>query len=144
MPHSTNIQAFLTAANGQDPLLQCYCGLVVLELVVKQEVGLSDHNVIHGLNKLRAAVALNEKSWTAAGFRALTNKLRTDLVAVYVNGSDGLPRTIPIESYPYIRYCRLATDGWPYPHTSSSELATLASTVQQVRTFLKAHFSLPT
>jgi hypothetical protein len=144
MPHSKNIQSFLSAANGPDPLLRCYCGLVVLELVVKQEVGLSDHNVIHGLNKLRAAMAVNAKSWAAPALLTLTNKLRTDLVAVYVNGSNGLPRTIPVDSYPYIRYCRFDTDGWPSPHTTESNLATLASTVQQVRTFLKTHFSLPT
>jgi len=144
MSHSTNISSFLSAANGQDPLLRSYCGLVVLELVIKHEVGLIDHNVIHGLNKLRSAKAVNAKAWAGVGMLSLTNKLRTDLVAIHVNGIDGLPRTTPTESYPYIRYCRIADDGWAQPHTTSVELTTLANTVQQIRTFLRTNFSLPT
>lgn len=144
MPHSTNIHSFLTAANGQDLLLQCYCGLVVLELVIKNEVGLTDHNVVSGLNKLRVAKAVHTKAWTSTALITFMNRLRTDLVAVHVNGSDGLPRTIPWESYPYIRYCRFAGDGWPAPHITNAELVTLRNTVQEIRTFLRTNFLLST
>ncbi len=143
MPLKTNLSSFLSAANGPDPLLQCYCGLVALELVIKHEVGLADHNVVHGLNKFRSAKAVNAKAWAGVPLLTLTNKLRSDLVRIYVNGVDGLPRTIPSESYPYIRYCRFANDGWATPNTTS-ELTTLANTVQQIRTFLRTNFSLPT
>ena len=144
MLHNTNISSFLSAANGQDPLLRCYCGLIALELVIKHEIGLADHNVINGLNKLRLAKAVNAKAWASVPLIALMNKLRTDLVAVYVNGRDGLPRTIPAEIYPYIRYCRFANDGWNWPYITNVELITLGNTVQQIRTFLRTNFSLPT
>lgn len=142
MPHSTNIRSFVSAANSQDPLLRAYCGLVALELAIKHEVGLSDHDVVHGLNKLRGAKAIDTKAWTAVSLLTLTNKLRTDLVAIHVNGVDGMARTAPANSYPYLRYCRFAEDGWTTPHTAESELTTLANTVQQIRTFLRTNFSL--
>lgn len=144
MQHSSNIKSFILAANGQDPLLRAYCGLVALELTIKHEVGLSDHDVVHGLNKLRAVKAVDSKSWTAGGLLSMTNKLRTDLVAIHVNGVDGAARTAPANSYPYLRYCRFANDGWAAPHTAEIELATLANTVQQIRNFLRTNFSLPT
>jgi hypothetical protein len=142
MLHKKNLDSFLAVADGEDPLLCCYCGLVALELVIKHEVGLIDHNVIHGLNRFGISKAIDKFSWARPKLAQLASKLRTDLVAIYANGIDGNPRNIPAESYPYLRYCRLEDDGWGAPCATDEQLVTLSKTIRQIRTFLRSNFSL--
>lgn len=99
MAHTSNINAFVNAAGGANHLIQAYCGLVAIELMIKQEVGLVDHNVCAGLNKFRLMRSIGHRSWTANFLLSLTNRLRNDINAIQVNGKDGMPRSAPVESY---------------------------------------------
>lgn len=143
MPHTSNIKAFLRATLDQAPLVRAYCGLVAIELVLKQEVGLTDHNICAGLDKFRVQRAVGTKSWTATALIALTNRIRSGIVAIHVNDKLGLPRSAPFDSYPYIRYLRLEGDGWGAPETALSTVEALAAAVLEVRVFLRTHFELP-
>lgn len=142
MRHSTNIQQFLAAAKSGPPLLGIYCALIAIELAIKKEAGLKDHNLCSGLNRLKALKAIGNKSWVANNFTGLVERLKSDLKAIAVNDKFGLPTKMPHESYPYIRYARMACDQWPAPHVTDVELNALLQTVQQIRVFLKMHFSI--
>lgn len=49
--HTTNIRAFVAAAaSSADQTVKAYCGMVAIELVLKQSTGLTDHNVPSALN----------------------------------------------------------------------------------------------
>jgi hypothetical protein len=137
MPHTSNINAFILAATVKSPLVQAYCGLVAIELVLKHEVALVDHNVCAALNRFRTQRA---NSSSAFGLIALTSQLQAAIVAIQVNGKDGLPRAAPYDSFPYIRYSRFDTDGWGEPHTLTGTIESLANIVQRLRLFLRTHF----
>jgi hypothetical protein len=143
MRHTSNINAFLSAAGSSDCLIQAYCGLVAIELLIKHEVGLQDHNICHGLDKFRMLRAIDNKSWTTNALLSLTNRLRNDIQAISANGKDGVGRSAPVDSYPYIRYSRIEVDGWAIPKTTSEQLKTLSDTVNSIRSFLKNNFALP-
>jgi hypothetical protein len=138
-----NIKAFLRATTDQEPLIRAYCGLVAIELVLKHEVGLKDHNVIAGLTKFRLNNSTGTKSWSATALISLTDQLRGDIIAIQVNSKFGSPIPTPHESYPYIRYIRFDSDGWPPPHTRAGDVLRLANTIQQLRVFLRTTFGLP-
>lgn len=144
MRHTSNIRIFLAAASTDaHPLVRAYCGLVAIELLIKAEIGLVDHNVCAGLNKLRATRSIGTKSWSAVAMTGLIERLRNDITAIQVNSKAGLPVSAPADSYPYIRYLRLDVDGWPLPHTSVAAIQNLANTVQALRAFLKTTFGFP-
>lgn len=139
MPHNKNIKSFLIGANGQDPLMKCYCGLVAIELSIKHQVGLKDHNVINGLVIFSRA----QQPWAQRALTAFADRLRRDLVVLIANNSKGVVGPVSMDSYPNMRYCRFAEDGWDQPCTTEQQLNVLAGTVQEVRTFLRRNFSLP-
>jgi hypothetical protein len=142
MTHASNIKAFATAAGSPDFLIQSYCGLVAIELVIKQEVGLADHDVCYGLNKFCVQKAIGSRSWCSSFLLSLANQLRNDINAIQVNGKDGLPRAAPAGCYPYIRYTRIDNDGWPVPNTNDAALQALAKTVQQILSLLRRTFGV--
>jgi hypothetical protein len=143
MLHAANIKAFLGATTDQDPLVRAYCGLVAIELVLKHEVGLKDHNVCAGLGTFRTLRAIGNKSWSATALISFADGLRRDIVGIHVNDKFGQPKTAPHDSFPYIRYVRFNGDGWPPPHALLGDITRLADTVQQLRIFLRTTFGLP-
>lgn len=143
MPHTSNIQIFVEAANtSPHPLIRAYCGLVAVELVLKSEVGLKDHNVPAGLTKFRAARATGAKAIHAAVFNTMRMKLTNDLIAISSQKADGSPCAVPADSFPYLRYTRFDVDGWGIPSTTGGLVTALANTVDQLRAFLKQHFGV--
>lgn len=138
--HATNIQVFLDAASNGSDLVGVYCGLIAIELVLKQQVSLTDHDVCAGLNKLGISKGVGKDQHHRPIILALSNQLRTDIGRIYVNGKDGLPRFAPFNSYPYIRYTRIALDGWPAPVCAAAEMLALRRTVNKIRAYLRINF----
>ena len=144
MAHKTNIAAFINAAaQSSDEMVKAYCGLVALELVLKEKVGLVDHNVPSAVDRFGLIHAVDFKFGCRQRITAMANRLRTDLAAIAVQGKDGIGRQAPMESYPYIRYTRWDTDAWGAPETGIGQMTTLRNTVQEIRAYLKTKFDMP-
>lgn len=144
MIHTQNIAAFLyVASKCTNELVRTYCALVAIELVLKQHVGISDHNIPGGIDRIRLKMAIGKKSGCAQQLTSLATKLRNDLATIAVQSKQFTPRFTPAESYPYIRYARMAGDGWGPPETSPEQLETLSKTVSQLRFYLKSKFGMP-
>lgn len=144
MTHTQNITAFLSVtAECTSELARTYCALVAIELVLKQHVSMSDHNVPGGIDRIRLRMAVGNKSGCGQQLTSLATKLRNDLAIISVQSKQSTPRFAPAECYPYIRYARMAGDGWGSPETSQEQLKTLSNTVNQLRSYLKSKFGMP-
>lgn len=142
--HSTNISDFLLASKiSGSALVRAYLGLVAIELALKSQVSLPDHDVGAGLTRFKSARCKGAKLCKEMELTSLIGRLRTDLQSISVNGKDGKARSAPQNSYPFLRYTRHQGDGWPAPNSHLSDLERLARTVQQIRTFLRQSFGLP-
>lgn len=141
MTHATNIAGFLAAARASaDPLTQAYCGLVAIELVLKQEIPLGNHDVPSALKRFATRNAIGLKAGCKVRLDTLAVQLHNSIRAISVQGKDYAPRAAPGECYPYIRYARHAGDKWPDPSTSIQEAQALASIVVQIRSYLTSKF----
>ena len=142
--HITNIRAFVTAAaSSTDELVRAYCGMVAIELVLKQATGLTDHNIPSALNIFAHRFAVGHKSGCKSNLHALSAQLSNALKAISVQDKNGKPRLAPAESYPYIRYTRHVTDGWPAPSTTYEQVKMLADRVDKTRSYLATKFQKP-
>lgn len=139
--HTTNIGAFVAAAESSaDEIVKAYCGMVAIELVLKQATGLSDHNVPAALNAFAHHFAVGNLRGCKVRLNALSAQLSNALKAISVQGKDGVGRFAPAESYPYIRYTRHVCDGWPAPSTTHEQAKVLADLVSGTRSYLATKF----
>lgn len=144
MIHSKNISAFLEAANNcSDDLVRIYCALVAVELALKHSVGLGDHNVPSGIDRVSLKMATGSKSGCRQRLTGMAARLRTDIAAIAVQSKTFTSRQAPAEIYPYLRYARIHGDGWGLPEASAQQLKTLLDTVNEVRIYLKTKFEMP-
>jgi hypothetical protein len=144
MAHTQNIAAFLSiSADSGSNIAKIYCELVAVELVLKQHVGLSDHNVPSGIDRVKLRMATGTKSGCAAQLTNLATKLRNDLATIAVQNKNFTACQAPPSCYPYIRYARISGDGWGSPETSHEQLKSLSETVSQLRFYLKSKFGMP-
>lgn len=142
--HTTNIRAFVVAATASaDETVKAYCGMVAIELVLKHATGLTDHNVPGALNAYAHRFAVGNQRGCKVRLNALSVQLSNSLKAITVQGKDGVARYAPAESYPYIRYTRHASDGWPVPSTTHEQVKTLANLVDGIRSYLSTKFQQP-
>lgn len=142
--HITNITAFVTAADASgDLIIRSYCGMVAIELILKQATGLSDHNVPAALNHFANKFAIGRMYGCKARLNVIATQLSNALAAISVQGVDGKPRKAPAASYPYIRYTRHVNDGWAVPSTTNDQAQDLADAVMHVRAYLKTKFGKP-
>jgi len=142
--HTTNIRAFVAAAAASgDHTLRAYCGMVAIELVLKQATGLTGHNIPCALNIFAHRFAVDRQRGCKVRLNALSAQLSNALKAISVQGKDGVARFAPAESYPYIRYTRLVTDGWPAPSTTQEQMKTLADLVCSTQSYLATKFQKP-
>lgn len=142
--HTTNIRAFVTAAaSSTDEIVKAYCGMVAIELVLKQATGLTDHNVPSALNVFANRFAVADKQGCKVRLNSLSAQLRNALTAICVQGKDGAARFAPSESYPYIRYTRHDADGWTAPTTTHQQAKALADVVVSTRSYLATKFQKP-
>lgn len=140
--HITNLKAFVGASNNiSDPILKAYCGLVAIELELKDATGLKNHDVPAHLNRFATKYAIDHLSGCGIKLNSLSTQLQNNLTQISVQDKDQKPCPAPKDSYPYIRYTRLAADGWPAPSTSLAQAQDLANTVQQIQTYLRRKFN---
>jgi len=140
--HTSNIRAFVTTAGmSTDEMVKAYCGMVAIELVLKEATGLKDHNVPAALNLFAHKFAVGNLSGCKIKLNALSTQLSNALKAISVQGKDSQPRYAPAESYPYIRYTRHGADGWSMPVTTQEQVKALSAAVSGTRTYLKTKFS---
>ncbi|WP_156401032.1 hypothetical protein [Acidovorax sp. Root568] len=139
--HKTNIQAFVAAATSSaDQVVRAYCGMVAIELVLKQATQMTDHNVPGALNVFAHRFAVGHQQGCKIRLIALSTQLSNALTAISVQGKDGAARFAPAGSYPYIRYTRHSADGWPAPATSTQQAKALADAVASTRSYLATKF----
>ncbi|MEW5620460.1 hypothetical protein ABGT18_03880 [Pseudomonas putida] len=141
--HVTNIRAFTAAATSTDHVVRAYCGMVAIELVLKQATGLTDHNVPSALNIFAHRFAINNLRGCKVRLNALSAQLSNALQTISVQGKDGVARFAPAECYPYIRYTRHAADGWAGPATTEEQAKILADVVGSTRSYLATKFQKP-
>ena len=101
MPHPSNRAAFLAARGTGHPLLMAYSSLVVTELALKDHSG--NWHMRHDIPQLLGTLG-------DPGLVALGAALRSKLAAIPCTAINGLPATVPGNSYPSIRYARLVAD----------------------------------
>jgi len=139
--HTKNIDAFVKACvSSSDHVVNAYLGLVAVELVLKNDTGIKDHNVPAAIDKFAHHFATGHLQGCQIKLNALAVQLRNAIKAVSVQGVDGNPRFAPVESYPYIRYVRHESDGWSAPFTSEEQAKILSAKVTEIRAYLKTKF----
>ena len=137
MNHLSNTKAFADAAAGSvDSLVKAYCGLVAIELTLKQAIDLRDHDVPSGLRRLNSLLP------KPGGHHllALASSLGDQIELIRVTGKKKERRAAPRDSYPYIRYTTFDTDGWAPPCSTQQDLKNLAALVMRIRVSLKTHY----
>lgn len=102
MPHTTNRQAFLAAAQYAPPLASAYCSLVAIELCLKDSHR-SWPSIRHDVPQMLADLG-------DAGLVALASQLRNDLCGLTCTTRTGTPANIRPDAYPELRYAHAATD----------------------------------
>lgn len=143
MTHKQNINAFLSVTTQcSNELVRTYCALIAVELVLKQHIKITDHNIPGGIDRIRLKMAVGNKSGCTQRLTSLATKLRNDLTAISVQSKYSTPCSAPSDCYPYIRYTRMEGDGWGEPETSPAQLRTLNNTVSELRSYLKNKFEM--
>lgn len=134
MNYDYNRKAFRSVckATGIEPLAATYCSCVLLELSLKQHLNLtaSASNGGHDLPALVHRVG-QIHSRHAVVCNALQRQLGDSLGKLYSQSRMGVPRSVPMNSYPYIRYLRHDSD-WPSDCTSEGDLVALHALLQRV------------
>lgn len=114
--------------------------MVAIELVLKRDTGLTDHNVPAALNVFAHRYAAHYQVGCKARLNSYSTQLSNALKAISVQGKDGVARFAPAESYPYIRYTRHVADGWPAPSTTLEQVKALSDLVGATRSYLATKF----
>lgn len=137
MPYNHNRTAFRTvASNDQLPsLLRAYCGLVLVELALKERLAIPNlgHDLpdmlqrLGQLNRPQAAALTKYRS-------ALTNKL----TALHTTRNDNSYGRVRAKAYPDLRYIR-HVDDWNIDASTDDEVKALRLCVDQLRSFLKTN-----
>lgn len=142
MPHTHNRAAFRAAAASNLPsLIRAYCGLVLLELAIKERLGPPNHG--HDLPVMLLRLAQQNRPQSAALNQQrsdLTNKLSL-LYATRIDDSAGPVRA---SAYPDLRYLRHVTD-WNANASNDQQIEDLRICVDRLRSYLKTNvgFSQP-
>lgn len=116
-------------------LIRAYCGLVLLELALKERLGTP--NLGHDLPSMLQRLAQENKPQAAALNQQrsdLTNKLSV-LHAARVDNSSGRVRAA---AYPDLRYLRHTSD-WTADASTDREIEGLRICVDRLRTYLKTN-----
>lgn len=140
--YSSNIKSFVQSAKASnDPVAQAYFGLVAIELVLKESTGLKSHDVPGAIVDFANRYAIKKLTGCKIRLNSLSAQLSTDLGQMITNDKSKAPCITPSNCYPYLRYTRHEADGWAVPVTTAEQAKRLASTVAQVRAYLREKFS---
>jgi len=141
MPTTYNRQAFHFAVAHANcpPLLKTYCGLMLVELALKDQLGPTSlrHNIPDMLQRLGRI----ERSSRAAlnHYRAMLSNNLTILRVQTALGAAGYARAAV---FPDIRYIRHHSD-WNHDASSDAEINDLRICVDRLRHFLRSNIGLP-
>jgi len=138
MTFEYNRKAFRSAcnANGIELLATAYCSCVLLELSLKQHLGMISvgNSVGHNLPFLVHRLGLNMKYQRDCN--ALQAQLAALLANLYSQGTDGNPRRIPSNSYAHLRYLRHSSD-WATHASSDGDISMLYGLLRRIIHLIK-------
>lgn len=129
----------MLASIGVPTLLRAYCGMVVLELALKDRLGLV--NIGHDIPEMLHRLSSGNPSLRAA-LNVLRSDLTNKLAKLYATKIDGTTVRVSPQSYPNVRYLRHTSD-WPNDASTDDEIEELRICVDQVRAFLKSKAGFP-
>jgi hypothetical protein len=120
-----------------DSLIAAYTGCIVLELSLKQALGLvhTNSNGGHDLRLLINRLAqINPKHSHA--YKAFDAQLVNTSKKIICQGRNGTPLSMPPSSYPHIRYVRHSSD-WTSSSTSDADIDQFLGLIQRIINHLK-------
>lgn len=136
MPCSHNRAAFKAAtANTLPTLIRTYSGLVLLELALKESLGIA--NLGHDIPLMLQRLATKNRPQAAA-----LNQQRSDitnkLIAIRTTRKDNSIAYVRSAAYPDLRYIRHSSD-WKSDASTDKEIEDLRICIDRLRTFLKTN-----
>ena len=138
MEYDFNRKAFrsLRTAYGVDPLAVLYGSCVLIELGLKQNLGLlsTSSNTGHNIPALLHRVSVSYTMHRSV-CNVLKTKFETELNAIFCHGRGGNPQMVPSSSYPYLRYIRHSTD-WLNDSSTDADIQNLNALVDRIINFL--------
>lgn len=129
---------FFITSRGGDPLVSSYLMLVAFELALKGAgyIASGGHDVPE---MLVIASRKQGLSPTVAGqLKSHSIRLKSLLSVLLCQGKNGMPRNVPANSYPYVRYCRYVGDWAGIQENASQNYTDLERSCQQLVQFLRA------
>jgi len=143
MPFTHNRTAFRTVASNDQlpPLLRAYCGLVLVELALKERLAVP--NLGHDLPAMLQRLGQQNRPQAAALIK-YRSALSDKLAALHTTRIDNSRGRVRSQAYPDLRYIR-HVDDWNADASSDDEIKALRVCVDQLRAFLKTNvgFSQP-
>jgi hypothetical protein len=140
MPNVFNRKAFRSVASDANSpvLVRTYCALVLMELALKEHLGVP--NLSHNLPDMLRRLATNHRP-----ARAAINQQRSDLMnklsVLYAQGVDNSIGMVRAASYPDLRYVRHVED-WGNSACTNDQLNALRVCVDRIRYFLKSNLGV--
>jgi hypothetical protein len=139
-----NRAAFRSVCNAQGihGLAMAYCSCILIELGLKQHLLLtsSTMNGGHDLPQLIQRLGHSNSRYIPA-CNALQRQLSDLLRSLYSQGSGGLPRAIPSNSYPHLRYLRHSSN-WPTLCNSDTDITALNGLLQRIASLLRKNMGV--
>lgn len=140
MEYDCNRRAFRQAfgLQGVDTFLSAYNGCILLELSLKQALGLTEspnnggHDLLHLINQ----VARRSSKHTHA-CRAFNAQIVNASKKLICQGKNGTPAAMPPSSYPHIRYLRHSTD-WTDNATQDEDIERFLALIQRIVNYLQS------
>lgn len=122
---------------GVAPLVRVYSACILIELSLKEHLGLvtTSGNGGHNLPALIHQLGLTVPAHAAA-CNALKTQLTTALGQFYSQGINGQPQPVPASSYPYLRYVRHSAD-WSTSCCLDADIINLGTLVDRIIHFLQ-------
>lgn len=133
MAHTINITEFKKAFTCGSDLVESYCRLIAIELKLADIKPIKSHDII---NKLQHLSKTSAGLPHAGALNTRISELTSAFNSINVESTKGT-RTLPLASYPTIRYTRFITD-WPSQHTDHSKLSELNKIAKSTILTLKA------
>jgi len=139
MDYDYNRAAFRSVceAAGVHSLAVVYCSCVLIELSLKQHLGLTSTplNSGHDLPQLIHRLGMRNGKYQSV-CNALQRQLSDAIRVLVSQGKSGAARNVPSNSYPHLRYLRHSSD-WPSGCSSEHQLAALKALLQRIISFLR-------
>ncbi|WP_144935033.1 hypothetical protein [Pseudomonas alabamensis] len=132
MLHHKNITEFKAGFNCGSALLESYCRMIAIELKLANIAPLKNHNIILKLQNLsKSSAGLPAATALNARISELTSAFN-DIQVESIKGT----KSLPLGSYPHIRYVRITGD-WATNHTNMSKIAHLNEKIKSTIITLK-------